>query len=173
MVPSGLVGYFFQTVADRDPQARFEVITRDVATEVRRQLAGSEKFQSRVNVYSLPSDEVHTAGQKHDLSAMFFTQGMSKLGSSPTRMGEILGCGLPVIANSGVGDVAKVIEEYKVGVLVSDGTQAAMTQALCEFEQLKKDPELATRCRQAAEQVFFLDGGSRAYRELYRQILDS
>lgn len=162
---------FFQAVADRDPQARFEVITRDDATEVRKQLGGSSEFQDRMRVFGLPSHEVHSAVQKHEVSAMFFTQGISKLGSSPTRMGEILGCGLPVVANSGVGDVARIIEKYRVGVLVSEGSKAAMEEALNRLDELRKDPELPARCRQAAEEVFSLESGTQKYRELYRDIL--
>jgi len=104
---------------------------------------------------------------------MFFTQGISKLGSSPTRMGEILGCGLPVVANSGVGDVARIIDKYRVGVLVTEGSQNAMSRALIELDQLRMDPELPERCRQAAEEVFSLESGTKAYKNLYRDILGS
>jgi len=104
---------------------------------------------------------------------MFFTQGISKLGSSPTRMGEILGCGLPVVANSGVGDVARIIDKYRVGVLVTEGSQNAMSRALIELDQLRMDPELPERCRQAAEEGFSLESGTKAYKNLYRDILGS
>lgn len=164
---------FFHTVADHDPQARFEVITRDDAAEVRRRLGGDAQFQARVRVFGLPSQDVHTAVQRHDVSAMFFTQGISKLGSSPTRMGEILGCGLPVVANSGVGDVARIIEQYRVGVLVNEGSRATMTRALHELRELQQDPQLPARCRQAAEEVFSLESGTQAYRQLYRHVLGS
>lgn len=162
---------FFQAAAERDPQARFEVVTRDDAEEVRRQLGGSDEFQACLSVFGLPSHEVHSAVQKHSVSAMFFSQGVSKLGSSPTRMGEILGCGLPVVANSGVGDVARIIEKYRVGVLVSEGSHAAMMRALGQLEELQKDSELSKRCRQAAEEVFSLASGTHMYSELYRKIL--
>jgi glycosyltransferase involved in cell wall biosynthesis len=162
---------FFQELARREPDAQFEVITRDDPNEVRQKLAGDDGFQSRLTVRGLPSAEVHLAVQAHSASAMFFAQGLSKLGSSPTRMGEILGCGLPVIANSGVGDVARIIERYRVGVLVSEGTQAAMRVALDELAVLQQDPELAQRCRTAAEEVFSLQSGTQAYQALYQKIL--
>lgn len=162
---------FFQTVAAQDAQARFEIITRDDAAQVRQRLGGDTKFQARLRVFGLPSHEVHSAVQQHDVSVMFFAQGVSKLGSSPTRMGEILGCGLPVVANSGVGDVARIIERYRVGVLVNDGTSEAMVQALHELVALRQDPQLPARCRQAAVEVFSLESGTQAYRELYRDIV--
>ena len=162
---------FFQTVAAREPQACFEVITRDDAKEVRKQIGGSDEFQARLSVFGLPSHEVHNAVQRHCVSAMFFSQGVSKLGSSPTRMGEILGCGLPVVANSGVGDVARIIEKYRVGVLVGDGSSEAMLQALGLLTELRKDLDLPSRCRQAAEEVFSLQSGTERYQKLYEKIL--
>src|SRR5690554_1355303 len=162
---------FFQQVAAQDTEACFEVITRDSKDEVRSRLGGNEDFQQRLRVFGLPPQQVHSAVQSHTVSAMFFSQGLSKLGSSPTRMGEILGCGLPVVANSGVGDVARIIEHYNVGVLVEDGSSESMKLGLQRLTELRNDPELAQRCRRAAEEVFSLEAGTEAYRELYRDIL--
>jgi glycosyltransferase involved in cell wall biosynthesis len=103
---------------------------------------------------------------------MFFNDGLSKLGSSPTRMAEILGCGLPVVANEGVGDVARIISEYRVGVLAEGPEPEAMTAAWSELTALLKDPELASRCRKAAEEVFSLESGTAAYARLYEQVLE-
>jgi glycosyltransferase involved in cell wall biosynthesis len=102
---------------------------------------------------------------------MFFTEGLSKLGSSPTRMGEALGCGIPVVANAGVGDVARIIAEHRVGVLVADAGDAAMAAAIAELDELMQTPDLAQRCRKAAEEVFSLGAGTAAYKLLYRNIL--
>ncbi len=162
---------FFQVVAENDPSARFEVITRDDANDVRSQLGGGEGFQARLDVFGLPSYKVHGAIQKHTASAMFFTQGVSKLGSSPTRMGEILGCGLPVVANSGVGDVARIIEQYGVGVLVNDGSYESMKVAFKKLTSLRTDPKLSERCRRAAEEIFSLKSGQEKYGQLYNHIL--
>lgn len=162
---------FFKAVAEADPEARFEIITRDDAEEIRRQLGEGQAFQARLKIFGLPSAEVHSAVQKHSVSAMFFSQGTSKLGSSPTRMGEILGCGLPVVANAGVGDVGRIIEKYQVGVLVENGSPEEMHLALQRLNELRADSELAQRCRQAAEEVFSLESGTRAYCDLYQDIL--
>src|SRR5690606_38455370 len=98
-------------------------------------------------------------------------EGLGKLGSAPTRLGEILGCGLPVIANAGVGDVARIVEQYHVGVLVRENSDAAIQKALEELDILMQDPHLAQRCRNAAEEVFSLQKGTEAYRTVYKYIL--
>lgn len=161
---------FFQAAA-KDPQARFEIVTRDDAVQVRAALGFTPAMQARLSIFPMPPHRVHEAVQAQSVSVMFFTEGLSKLGSSPTRMGEVLGCGLPVVANAGVGDVARIITEYRVGVLVADAGEAAMTAALAELDALMQDPDLARRCRQAAQEVFSLEAGSAAYSALYQEIL--
>jgi len=86
-------------------------------------------------------------------------------------MAEVLGCGLPVVANEGVGDVADIIRRYNVGVVVKDGSQAAMMAALDELKALRSDPDLTSRCRKAAKEVFSLQAGTEAYCKLYANIL--
>ncbi|MGC9418253.1 MAG: glycosyltransferase [Rhodovulum sp.] len=161
---------FFRAVARKDAEARFEIVTRDDADTVRARLNERGKLEA-LSIFASPPQLVHEAVEKHSVSVMFFTDGRSKLGSAPTRLGEVLGCGIPVVANEGVGDVAEIIRRYRVGVIARDGSDAAMDEAVAELDQLRKDPDLATRCRQAAEDVFSLERGTDAYRSLYRDIL--
>jgi glycosyltransferase involved in cell wall biosynthesis len=166
-----LAGFYLQ-VAARDHDALFEVVTRDDKDAVRSVLDPDGILGDRLAIYPLPSDRVQEALQKQSVSVMFYAGGeASELGRSPTRMGEVLGCGVPVVANEGVGDVADIIRRYNVGVIVKDGSEAAMTTALDELETLRSDPNLPSRCRQAAEEVFSLEAGTEAYRKIYADIL--
>ena len=161
----------FNTVAQKDPEARFEVVTRDDAETVRAALDIDGKLGDRLSIFPSASESVHEALQKQSTSVMFFTAGTSKLGSAPTRLGEALGCGIPVVTNAGVGDVADIIRGYKVGVIVKGISEAAMSVALNELEELRSDPDLPSRCRKAAEAMFSLEVGTKAYRKLYAEIL--
>ena len=161
----------FNTVAQKDPEARFEVVTRDDTETVRAALDIDGKLGDLLSIFPSASERVHEALQKQSTSVMFFTAETSKLGSAPTRLGEALGCGIPVIANEGVGDVADIIRRYNVGVIVKDASETAMNAALDELKPLRSDPDLPSRCRQAAEEVFSLEAGTEAYRKLYADIL--
>jgi glycosyltransferase involved in cell wall biosynthesis len=162
---------FFRTAADRDPQARFHIITRDDPAQVLAAIGGGEALQQRLEIYAKAPQEMQEAVQRQSVSVMFYTQGLSSLGRSPTRMGEILGCGLPVVANAGVGDVERIITQYRVGVLAKDGSAEAMGEALDELNELCQDPELPARCGRAAEEVFSLSSGTEAYRRIYAKVL--
>jgi len=166
-----LAGFYLQ-VAARDHDALFEVVTRDEKDAVRSALDPDGILGDRLAIYPLPSDRVQGALQKQSASVMFYAGGeTSELGRSPTRMGEVLGCGVPVVANEGVGDVADIIRRYNVGVIVKDRSEAAMSVALDELEVLRSDPDLPSRCRKAAEEVFSLEAGTEAYRKIYAETL--
>jgi glycosyltransferase involved in cell wall biosynthesis len=162
---------FLAVVARRNPEVLLEVTTRDDPVRVRTTIGGDNDLQSRLSVAPCESGKVHEVLQGQIASVMFFTQGLGKLGSSPTRMAEILGCGLPVVANEGVGDVAQIIRDYRVGVLVRGPAEHEMEAAWEELQTLRSDPDLAARCRRAALEVFSLEAGTAAYSALYAEVL--
>lgn len=163
---------FLAVAAKRDPELRFELTTRDDPEQVRAAIGGDADLQARLSIAPSPSERVHEVIQGQMASVMFYAGGeVSELGRSPTRMAEILGCGLPVVANEGVGDVAQVIRDYRVGVLVGGPGKGAMEAAWDELQQLLADPDLSRRCRAAAEEVFSLEAGTAAYSALYTDIL--
>lgn len=162
---------WFARVAMRDQSALFEIVTRDDPVKVRSLVDPSGALSGRLSISARRPQEMPLAICRHDLSIMFFTGGLSKLGSAPTRLAEVLGSGLPVVANEGVGDVGRVIKERRVGVLLDGTTREEIDRAIEELEKLLEDPDLTSRCRETAEELFSLDAGTAAYRALYREIL--
>jgi glycosyltransferase involved in cell wall biosynthesis len=83
-----------------------------------------------------------------------------------------LAAGLPVIASAGIGDLDTHIEEARVGVLVHRFDRDAYAEALEAMNELRRDPELAERCRAEARARYDLHtvGGVR-YRRLYDAVL--
>jgi len=162
---------FFEAIARADPTARFELISRDAPAAILAALQPSPAWADCLQIQAAAPAEMPSIVQRHSASVMFFTGGLSKLGSSPTRMAEVLGCGLPVVANPGVGDVEQVISQNRVGVLARGDSAAEMDASVAELLDLLKDPELASRCRRTAEVLFSLEFGTAAYRQLYAEIL--
>ncbi|WP_415393757.1 glycosyltransferase [Paracoccus sp. SJTW-4] len=160
---------FLEAGLRRDPTLEIELTTRDDPGRLREVLG--PVLAERLVIAPARPDEVPAVLQGQFASVMFFTDGLGKLGSSPTRMGETLGCGLPVVANEGVGDVARIIREHRVGILVRSAAPQDMESAWVDLEALLTDPGLAARCRSAAEAVFSLSAGTDSYQRLYADIL--
>lgn len=104
-----------------------------------------------------------------DLAVSFIKDCYSKQASSPTKNAEYLASGLPIIANSGIGDVDVNIREDGVGVLVEGFRPEELQAAVRQIEDLG---DVADRCRESARSRFDLEnvGGTR-YRRIYRRIL--
>jgi glycosyltransferase involved in cell wall biosynthesis len=161
---------FFRACAEAWPEARFRVITRDDAEGIAAAAARAGLDPSRLEVERRTPDEIPQALERLDAVAMFFESAISELARCPTRMGEALAAGLPVVADKGVGDVADIIRDHRVGVVVEDASERSMRNAPLELGRLLQDPELAVRCRKTAEALFSLQSGVEAYRALYGEI---
>jgi len=162
---------FFDAVDRAEPTARFELISRDEPNAIIKALNPSPAWRDRLDIQSATPSQMPAIVQRHTVSVMFFTGGLSKLGSSPTRMAEVLGCGRPVVANSGVGDVEQVISRHRVGVLARGSSAVEMDACVVEFLSLLKDSQLAHRCRRTAEEFFSLEAGTATYNKLYSKLL--
>jgi glycosyltransferase involved in cell wall biosynthesis len=107
-----------------------------------------------------------------DAGLSFVKAGYATQSRSPTKIPEYLACGLPIIANPGVGDVDSLILEDCVGVLVKDFTPESYLHALVEIERLSTRPEMAAICRASALKRFDLKSvGGERYRLLYNKLL--
>ena len=104
-----------------------------------------------------------------DAAVSFIKPCYSKQASSPTKNAEYLSCGLPIVANTGVGDVDLLLREHKIGAIVHDLTAAGYASALTELEALG---DISVRCRTTAREEFDLEtvGGTR-YRRIYSNLI--
>jgi len=161
---------FYRALRTRRPDAILRVVTRDdpalVLAEANRQGVDARNIEIYAREHRQMPDEI----RQMDSAAMFFISDFSKLGSCPTRMGEILGCGIPCVANPGIGDVDRLIQRFNVGVLVTSGDGKAIDQAVDALLAALADPELPARCRHAAEEWFSLERGVASYDRLYREL---
>lgn len=161
---------FFGACAGIWPDARFTVLTRDAPAKVAAAAARAGIGPGRLTVEARTPSEMPQALARLDAVAMFFAPAISEIARCPTRMGEALAAGLPVIANDGVGDVAGIIRRHDVGVVVADASEPSMRRAAHDLSRLLDDPLLPGRCREAARASFSLEAGVEAYHALYSEI---
>jgi glycosyltransferase involved in cell wall biosynthesis len=112
--------------------------------------------------------EVPTLLAQSTVSIFFVKPAYSKKASSPTKMGEILAMGIPLIANTGIGDTDWLFEKYTCGALVRDFSEASYAQAIQTLPALLQIPPKALR--QTAEAYFGLEEGIKRYAEVYKTI---
>jgi glycosyltransferase involved in cell wall biosynthesis len=105
----------------------------------------------------------------------FRKSGPSTVAVSPTKLGEYLAAGLPVVSSAGIGDTEEVLcgpAGGPVGVVVRSLDEAGYRQAVQELTGLLADPGVADRCRRVAVEEFDLVSvGWRRYRQIYQRVL--
>jgi glycosyltransferase involved in cell wall biosynthesis len=123
-----------------------------------------DHFISRVSASEIPR---YLSGA--DFAVSFIKKCYSKQASSPTKNAEYLASGLPIIANSGIGDVDEQITANGVGTIVTSLDRAGYIKA---FDDIKRLGDIAERCMETAKREFDLEtvGGAR-YRRLYARLL--
>jgi len=126
---------------------------------------------SSYSVQRLMHEEVPGVLNRMQASLCFIKPGGSKRASCPTKVGESLACGVPVVITRDVGDCDRLIAKENVGVVVSDLSEASYRTAADQLLALQKDPELAKRCRRVAKEYFDLEQGVEKYLSFYEKVL--
>jgi hypothetical protein len=139
----------------------------------------AESNKSQINV---GENEVFQSSQIEMASLIpnyNFGVSVCKMGDSPsltaampTKIGEFLACGRPIVVNKGLGDMDQFIEEFNVGVIL-DGTSTNLMESATKLATLLSDSETPHRCRALAEKYFSMDEGTIKYLDLYSKILNT
>ena len=157
---------FVAEAGRRSPGVRFELLTRQL-DEAARCIAAGDTAAVEMVTRSIPPGEVPARLAAADAGLAFYKPGFSRQGTCPTKVGEYLAAGLPVVVNDAVGDMERIVGGARVGAVLSDFSLEAYHSALSELEKLWDDPELSLRCRRVAETHFSLSMGIERYAAIY------
>ena len=103
-----------------------------------------------------------------DLSLIYIRPSLSKVGCSPTKLAELLGMGVPVIANSGVGDLNEILSmEANNSFCLNSFNIKDIEGSLTKFLDKKIDKK---RIRDFALKNFSLEVGVDRYHEVYKSL---
>ncbi len=124
---------------------------------------------ARVRFVSADRTEVPSFIALADLSVMFIRADVSKAGCSPTKLAELFACDVPVIANSGVGDLDDILDLERNGsVVVKDFTDATLRSAI---ELVLAAKGMRTKRIRESSREFALETGVARYAAVYRELL--
>ena len=164
---------FFASVLKINNSAHLLWLTNGSPERVRELMQRRHVATENFSVLSVPSADVPSYLAAADAGLAFIKRCFSKLASSPTKNGEYLACGLPLVINAGVGDSDALINDWKAGVLIEEFTDAGYAEAGRGIEAMAAQPDVRKRARAVAEQVFALDAiGGERYVALYEKVLN-
>jgi glycosyltransferase involved in cell wall biosynthesis len=153
------------------PDARLHILNRGEHDYIRERLSYHQIDPETVRLEATDHAGVVRAMCRMDAGIFFIKQVYSKIASAPTKLGEFLGCGVPCLGNTGVGDMATILESKQVGVALGDFSEVAMRKAIFRLLKLSREPDIKQRCRQVAIEYFSLDMGVERYNKIYSELL--
>lgn len=160
---------FFDVVVQAPLAASLTLISQTQSANVPGFEQRRALHRQQLELISAAPHEVPQRLTEIDIGLSFIEPHYSKQASCPTKLGEYLAAGIPVIAND-IGDVASVLRRDRVGVIIEDFSPAGYLRAAQEAMALRAEPDFQRRCQRAVAR-FSLTQGSAQYLDLYQQVL--
>jgi glycosyltransferase involved in cell wall biosynthesis len=162
---------FFAVARGIEPDLVFLVLTQSPAGSIVDELRRAGVPADAYRIARADAAEVGGYLAAADFAICFCHPKPSLIASSPTKIGEYLAAGLPVVSGPDVGDTDAILREGRVGVIVEQFTEKHYESAVAEVLTLAREPGSRERCRELARSVFSLqDVGIPRYDALYSEI---
>jgi glycosyltransferase involved in cell wall biosynthesis len=132
-----------------------------------------EKLNTMIPQDILPYIFITSASRKEvpekinlmDLMISFTQPSYARMSMSPTKIGECLAVGRPVIVNDGIGDTSAQIKEVNGGLSLEDASDNSLkyiASNLSGITELK-----GNKLRQRSKKIFSLDRANALYKAIY------
>ena len=112
----------------------------------------------------------HVAAAHAGLSVCHTDDPQALVAAMPTKIGELLASGRPVVVNAGLGDCDRLLPGAGAGVVLRGTGDPDVERGADELLDLLADPGTPARCRALAEAHFSLDIAVATLEDIYRRI---
>jgi glycosyltransferase involved in cell wall biosynthesis len=159
--------YLFKSIKERYTNALFLFVTHSSPKTILDKAKALNISEKDILIKEASRKEVPLFMKSCDLSISFIQPIYSKLSSSPTKLGEIMAMGIPVITNSGVGDVAEIVKDR--GIVVNSIQEKTLSDLPNSIPHLLEIAPVDIRSR--SMEWYDLKKGVETYKKAYRAIL--
>jgi glycosyltransferase involved in cell wall biosynthesis len=158
---------FFDLIRKARPGSQMTVLTNGNITHAEAE-AGNLGFPDDVvRVLSVQPEEVPRELKRHDLGLILIAGTLGLAAASPTKMGEYLACGLPVVAEEKIGDSADILLKSGAGCLIDSSLPDSWGEVVKEALELCDSPDIQRKAVAAARRHYSLADGIRRYAKAY------
>ena len=146
------------------------VITQADGDELERRLAGRGIPPSDYVITAVEHARIGELLAAADAAIALIRPVPSKVATSPTKIGECLAAGLPVVSTD-IGDVKPLLERSRSGLILHDFAPTAYRDGARELVSMLADPATPERCVATAEEYLSLQAiGIPRYDSLYQAV---
>ena len=157
---------FFKRILEVHPDALFHFLTKEPAYLIHDKAKELDISSSHFLIEESARKDIPAKTANWNFSFIFITPSYSKKSSSPTKQGELMAMGIPVICNKGVGDMDEIVIKYNSGVVVS--TDEITSLNIHDVLQKSFEKE---EIRKGGIDYFSLKQGIELYLSIYKNLI--
>lgn len=157
---------FFKVFITQNNESVFLIISQDNKEDILTIASNKGLDESVIRIIPAARNEVPELLSLSTATLFFIRPTFSKKASSPTKMGESLSMGIPVICNDGIGDCTEILKKANAGIIVKSFDNESYKKAVEQFEILKRTDN--ANIRQLAKEYFDLEAGVLKYNKIYQ-----
>lgn len=158
---------FFKVLKESRSNSKFLFISKSDTSNIKNEAKEIGIDTHSIIITSCEYTEIPNYISIGNASIFFIVTSFSGKAVSPTKQAEVMSLGLPIVANSGLGDTDVILTKTKTGIVVDDYKEANLKSAatqLLAFNQPK------SKVRDAALTYFTLQSGIEKYHSLYKKL---
>ncbi|MBN1526113.1 MAG: glycosyltransferase [Candidatus Omnitrophica bacterium] len=160
---------FFEAVKKARPGSEFLFLTDDKDGSLGRMI--KERKLEGVMIVKARYEDVPRY-LRGATAGILFKRPNQRLDSFPIKIAEYLAAGLPVVINSGMGDVEELVSKNRAGVVVGSCDTGSYIAALGVLEDLVKEGgSMRERCGKVAAEHLPMSLGSSVYSAIYDRLM--
>lgn len=159
---------YFQQVLEQHPEAVMLFVTNEPAELIEQESRRSGVPAAAIRITSASRQEMPVVIDLFHHSVFFIKPSYSKMASSPTKQGELMSMGVPVVCNTSVGDTDTVVSRYQSGVVVKSFSSESYRRAFVEVQTTGWD---RLQIRSGAIEFYSLEKGVTLYASVYNQLI--
>jgi glycosyltransferase involved in cell wall biosynthesis len=162
----------FKRIHSLDNRAYLLLITNGDTSECQKKLKDIGNYGENYAFMSLLSDQIPTYLPMADFGFLLRADSPVNRVASPTKLGEYLAAGMPVITTPFAGDATQIVEERGCGFILVDAEYSTFTKLLSYIEKSMKERErLFAFCRETALSSQSWHSSEDCMVVLYRDVL--
>ena len=123
----------------------------------------------RIHIKSATHDQVPNLLPAMDVMVSFITSTYARMGASLTKMAECFAVGIPVVVNSGVGDVKQTIDRLDGGWIVDSLSEDGLMETVQNLDIISAKG--GRRLRDVSRPILGLDFAAKCYQSVYEKLV--
>ena len=128
-----------------------------------------QNLLQHVHIKSATHDQVPNLLPAMDVMASLITSTYARMGASLTKMAECFAVGIPVVVNSGVGDVKQTINQLDGGWIVDSLSEDGLMEAAQNLDIISAKG--GGRLRDISRPILGLDFAAKCYQSVYEKLV--